>query len=156
MTPWHSLMSLTPTSPKMEENIPEDRHSNTLFRALQTTSTAWDSVLEVQTHDTYPVSLPLEWEGRLLRVNFCVSCPATFLFLLIQKVLMQWKIYPVYYIWRQTLPTQTKRQIYVLGWVTIWRWGWMWDQGKSIQFLTMTFLLLRKMIIFSPLSLFSW
>lgn len=31
-------MSLTPTSPKMEENFPEDMHSNALFLALQTIS----------------------------------------------------------------------------------------------------------------------
>lgn len=74
-------MSLTPTSPKIEEDFPEDIHSNDLFLALQTISTAWDSELEVQTQNTYPVSLPLEWEGKLLTVNFCVSCPAPFLFL---------------------------------------------------------------------------
>lgn len=87
-------MSLTPTSLKIEENLPEDIHSNDLFLALRTISTAWDSELEVQTQNTYPISLLLSGRGSCLQSTSVSLAQHPFSFFSYRKFLFSGKSIP--------------------------------------------------------------
>lgn len=113
MTPRHLLMSLTPTSPKIEENFPEDIHSNDLFLALQTISTAWDSELKFRLKIPILSVFLFEWEGEAAYSQLLCLLPSTLSLFLSSHTESSYSVENPSHvlIWRQTFPlAETKRQ----------------------------------------------
>lgn len=145
-------------SPNGPEDGGKEICSNDSFLIQRTNSTICDSELKVQTQDTHSVSFPFKWEVQLVEVDCCVSaCPYPLSFFSYRKFLFSGK--PIPSIMHKIDSSHiTKEANLCLGSGPHMKmkaeWMWILDQSKSIQFLTMNFLVSEN--YFSPLGLLSW